>query len=232
MEERQYMPEISEEEFVANVERDDFLRIYGNPVRIREKNGRSLVCMAIEHYERMTRKLEDYRMDASIRYWVLEFEMPPEVKANFEKIARDNEMTPDEFFEASLLSALEHPAETAAAIRKAYEQNPDEDFGIRLIRKYPVYKGETEAQAHKRALAEEAADKAKKAALDEPTKAAEAQESPAGAQNAEAAPKAKATIMDAPESVQKDASKDESQKESGAPTSGEDGEHENHADNG
>lgn len=174
MEERLYMPEISEEEFVANVERDDFLLRYGNPVRIREKNGKSLVCMAIEYYERMTRELENYRKDEAIRYWILEFEMPPEVKANFERIARENEMTPSEFFEASLLSAIEHPTETAAAIRRECEQHPDEDFGIRLARKYPVYKGETEAQAHKRTIAEEAANKTKETAPGTPEEAAEA----------------------------------------------------------
>lgn len=156
MDERLYMPEISEEEFVANIDRDDFCRRYGNPVRIREKNGESLVCMAVEYYERMAQMAEAFLEDRDIRYWIYEFEMPQEVKDDFEKIARENEMTADEFFEASLLSAMEHPAETAAAIRKSYERYPNEDFGIRLVRKYPVHNGETEAQARKRAIVEEA----------------------------------------------------------------------------
>lgn len=43
--------------------------------------------------------------------------------------------------------------------RKAAEEAKnlkEEEVGIRLIRSYPVYKGETEAQALKRTLAEEA----------------------------------------------------------------------------
>lgn len=159
-----YMPEISEEEFVANIERDDFCRRYGNPVRIREKNGDSLVCMAIEYYERMMQRLEAFceyaasHEDDNIRYWIYEFEMPQEKKDKLEEIARENEMTVDEFFQAAVLSAIEHPKEAAATIRR--EQDSDEDCDIRLVRKYPVYKGETEAQARKRAIAEEEAAKA------------------------------------------------------------------------
>lgn len=73
-------------------------------------------------------------------------------------------MTVDEFFEAAVLSAIQNPAESAAAIRREQEQHPDEDCGFRLVRKYPVYIGETEAQARKRAIAEEEAAKREKAA--------------------------------------------------------------------
>lgn len=158
MKERMYMPEISEEEFMINIEKDDFLCRYGNPVLIREKNGDGLVCMAAEYYERMMQELEGFREEEKIRYWIYEFEMPQEIKEKLERIAAKNEMTVDEFCESVLLSAVRHPEEAESVCRE-YEQQPDKEPVIRLVRSYPVYKWETEAQALKRAITEEEAGK-------------------------------------------------------------------------
>lgn len=64
-------------------------------------------------------------------------------------------MTVSEFFQAAVLSAVQNPVETAA-IQEEWKQNPEGNLDIRLVRHYPVYKWETEAQARKRVIAEEA----------------------------------------------------------------------------
>lgn len=163
MDGRLTMPELSAEEFAENVGGNDFFRRYGNPVWIREKSGDGLVCMAREYYERMLEGPGDSCRDGDIRYWNYEFEMPQEAKDNLEKIAADNEMTTDEFFEAVILSAIQHPAETAEIVQREQNQYSDEELEICLVRQYPVHKGETRAQARKRAIAKEEAEERKKA---------------------------------------------------------------------
>ena len=59
------MPEITEDEFVAHIEDDDFLEVYGNPVIIRGKDGHhDCVLMSIKYFERIQNKLE--RMEEQI----------------------------------------------------------------------------------------------------------------------------------------------------------------------
>ncbi len=53
----EYIPQmntITQQELCDYIEEDDFLLKYGNPVIIKCDDGRQLVCMAIEYYERMT----------------------------------------------------------------------------------------------------------------------------------------------------------------------------------
>jgi len=52
------MPEITEDEFVAHIEDDDFLEVYGNPVIIRGKDGHhDCVLMSFKYYERIQNEL-------------------------------------------------------------------------------------------------------------------------------------------------------------------------------
>ena len=44
---------ITQQEFCDHIEEDDFLLRYGNPVAIKTDEGKILLCMAIEFYERM-----------------------------------------------------------------------------------------------------------------------------------------------------------------------------------
>lgn len=61
-----YMPEISEDELIAHIEDDDFVKVYGNPILIRSKDGNhDCVLMTIEYYERQIRLLEE--MEAAIQ---------------------------------------------------------------------------------------------------------------------------------------------------------------------
>ena len=47
------MPEISVSEFREHIEEDDFPLRYGNPVVINSDNGKKLVCLSWEFYERL-----------------------------------------------------------------------------------------------------------------------------------------------------------------------------------
>ncbi len=44
---------ISQQELCNHIEDDDFFLRYGNPVAIRTDDGKTLLLMAIEYYERM-----------------------------------------------------------------------------------------------------------------------------------------------------------------------------------
>lgn len=44
----------TQQEFCEHIGEDDFLLRYGNPVAIKKDEGKILLCMAIEYYERMT----------------------------------------------------------------------------------------------------------------------------------------------------------------------------------
>ena len=99
--------------------------------------------------------------DERIKYWIYEFEMPIKVRQEVEAVCALHELTPDEFFEAAVLHGIEQAKADPEGVRKKIlESEKDPELGqIHLVRYYPVYKGETEAQAYKRKLAEEAASK-------------------------------------------------------------------------
>ena len=54
-----YLPQISEDEFTAHIEDDDFFRKYGNPVVIHSEEHDELVCMSYAYYERLNNKIEE-----------------------------------------------------------------------------------------------------------------------------------------------------------------------------
>ena len=160
------LPEISAEDFGKHMAEDDFLLRYGNPVVIHRDDYRDLLCIAWEYYERLCRQidaleseLDTLHEDANIKYWIYEFEMPEKTRQELESICALHELTTDEFFQAAVLDAIRK----AEADPEGYKQScieaqePTESV-IRLVRYYPVYKGETEAQAYKRKLAEEATE--------------------------------------------------------------------------
>ena len=91
-----------------------------------------------------------------IKYWIYEFEMPEKTKQEYEILCAQHEMTPDEFFQIAILNEI-HSAE---ADQSGYHQHiignsKGVKSDVKLIRYYPVFKGETEAQARKRKFAEE-----------------------------------------------------------------------------
>ena len=45
------LPIISEEELREHIEDDNFFRRYGNPVVVRSKGRKDIVCMAWEYYQ-------------------------------------------------------------------------------------------------------------------------------------------------------------------------------------
>ena len=94
--------------------------------------------------------------DARIKYWIYEFEMPDKTRQELEAICEACEMTMDEFFEAAVRDAIHRAKTDPEGFKKScmeFWQTAEDE--IRLVRYYPVYKGETEAKALRRKLAEE-----------------------------------------------------------------------------
>ena len=49
-----YLPTLMEDEFVENIESENFFRRFGNPAMIRTKAGESIIVLSAELYDRMT----------------------------------------------------------------------------------------------------------------------------------------------------------------------------------
>ena len=174
-----HLQEISQQEFCDHIEDDDFFLAYGNPVVINAENGRSYVAMAWPLAERMLRatgrgdevdevirqakKQHNHEepapvADEKIKYWMYEFEMSDEARGRIEDYCALHELTLDEFFEEAVswtIEMAENDPEGFKKLRDEMRARSDADYEIRLVRYYPVYKGETEAMALKRTLAEE-----------------------------------------------------------------------------
>ena len=159
------LPRITEDEFVAHLDDNSFFEEYGNPVVIQSKEHGELVCMSYAYHERMYREIEAAQEAASevsmptdqtkeIDYWIYEFQMPDEEKKRLLDMAASLGMTSDEFIQASFRYAMDHPdeSEKEAKLQQIQQANA---LGIRLVKMYPVYQGETEAQAYQRAVKEE-----------------------------------------------------------------------------
>lgn len=98
--------------------------------------------------------------DDRIKYWIYELEMSEEANRMLEKQLALCEMTLDEYACAAVQSVIADP-QGARRFHEELKTHPEDGLDIRLIRYYPVYKGETEAQAKRRKIAEETAGKGK-----------------------------------------------------------------------
>ena len=47
-----YSNRITQTEFCEHIDDDDFFKVYGNPVVIETDEGKDLICMTVEYYER------------------------------------------------------------------------------------------------------------------------------------------------------------------------------------
>ena len=149
------LPEVSQEELFACVDYDDFLRRYGNPVIVKSEGYGDLVCMAREYYEHLVLDLEYYREQDPTDYWVYEFSATEERKQEFQKAAAQHGMTMDEYLVDIVESALKQVRFDPERPQEELIQKAERESGIRLVRYYPVYKGETEEQAFLRKLEQE-----------------------------------------------------------------------------
>ena len=98
--------------------------------------------------------------DKQIKYWIYEFSMSEKTRQEFDELCAFNEMTADEFFQAAVLDVIRRAKDDPEGLKQDIMENckaPATE--IQLIRCYPVYRGETEAQAYKRKLTEEAVEK-------------------------------------------------------------------------
>ena len=159
------LPRITEDDFVAHLDDSSFFEEYGNPVVILSKEHGELVCMSYAYHERMHKGIEAAQEAASevsipadqereIDYWIYEFQMPDEEKKKLLDMATSLGMTSDEFIQASFRYAMDHPDESEKEAKLQQIQRANA-LGIRLVKMYPVYQGETEAQAYRRAVKEE-----------------------------------------------------------------------------
>ena len=156
------LPEVDVDDLCASTDFNAFLRRYGNPVVVKVGGQKDLVCMAREYYEHLMWDVCTPDTDEKIKYWIYEFEMPLEEKLEFDRICAMCELTPDEFVEAAVEDALKRAKTDPEGLRKAHkeiEEHPEQYLQIHLVRYYPVFKGETEAMALKRKVAEEAGEK-------------------------------------------------------------------------
>ena len=48
-----YLPTLTEDEFIENIESENFFRKFGNPAIIRTKEGESFIVLSAELYDRM-----------------------------------------------------------------------------------------------------------------------------------------------------------------------------------
>ena len=48
-----FLPALTEDEFVENIEKDDFFRKFGNPAVIHAKSGERCIVLSVELYDRM-----------------------------------------------------------------------------------------------------------------------------------------------------------------------------------
>lgn len=48
-----YLPTMTENEFAENIGKEDFFRVYGNPVVIHTKSGESFIALSAELYDWM-----------------------------------------------------------------------------------------------------------------------------------------------------------------------------------
>ena len=157
------LPEISEKDFRCLADTDDLIRRYGNPVIIRSEEKHDLVCMAREYYEHLVQEINHLRREGNIRYWIYEFSMPLEIKQKLDRICSSYEMTMDEFFQSAVADAIRRAERDPEGLRREWEEIEEEaesEMAIQLVRCYPVYQGETEAQALRRKLKEEAEQEA------------------------------------------------------------------------
>ena len=93
--------------------------------------------------------------DKRIKYWIYEFDMSDEKQMEIEAVCTACELTFSEFVETALEDAIQRAKIDPDNLRKDIEESA-QDSEIKLVRYYPVYKGETEAQALKRTLLQEA----------------------------------------------------------------------------
>ena len=47
------LPALTEDEFIENIESENFFRRFGNPAMIRTKAGESIIVLSVELYDRM-----------------------------------------------------------------------------------------------------------------------------------------------------------------------------------
>jgi hypothetical protein len=147
--------------------KDDFLKLidegqnvfdhFSDPVRIGDGASNDMICMSVDQYDKLNNDL-DSAADSDIRYYILELSMPVEIRDQLEDLARKLEMTMDELFAASIKNFINYVNECKAKnvpLEHLFPEESSDSDEIKVIRCFPVHRGETQAQARKNALQSE-----------------------------------------------------------------------------
>ena len=104
--------------------------------------------------------MNDIHRARRIQYWIFEIEMSDKTQQEINDVCIRYKLTLDELFEAAFLNGIrEAKADPEGFKQKCRECDQDSAADVRLVRCYPVFQGETDAQAYRRKLAEESAEK-------------------------------------------------------------------------
>ena len=152
------MERISKDEFLKLIDDGkDIFDFHSDPVRIGEGSSDDLVLISADLYDELIKnKAKNTDSDADIRYYICELKMPEETRAQLEQKAKQLEMTLDELFNATLKNFIDYVESCKEKNIPPEKMFPEEDIDpeekIEFIRCYPVRRGETKAQAKKRAI--------------------------------------------------------------------------------
>lgn len=141
MEGESRMTEITGTELIKHLNAGDFEKTYPDPVKVKTEAGESLVCMTEEYYD--------------INYWNYEMEMPQATLSMLTKAADQLEMTLNEYCCVVIENAIKWAEQDPEGFEKERKESKGDNLGIQVIRSYPVHRGETEAQARKKAMEQE-----------------------------------------------------------------------------
>lgn len=105
-------------------------------------------------YQDLCAKMGVQPRQSKIKYWVYELDISARMMDVINRILQEEEMTLEEYFHMVIQDALDDPEGTKMACEKMKEHQ--KDFrDISVVRFYPVYREETQAQARHRALEQE-----------------------------------------------------------------------------
>ena len=154
------MPVITAKELGTHINDEDFPERFGDPVEVVADDDRRYACMTKNLYDRIVGETDD--RDYEIKYWIYELEFSETGKLLLDNACTIAGMSMEEFIYDALWQAMRMAKKDPEGFKRMHEKHLAERAAsditedmVRLVRYYPVYWDETEAQAHDRCLREE-----------------------------------------------------------------------------
>ena len=160
MSEEKVIAVITAEELGKHINDVDFPERFGDPVEGVADGDRRYACMTKDLYDRIAETADD--RDYEIKYWIYEFEFSETGKILLDNACTIAGMSIEEFVYDTFWQAVRMAKKDPEGFKRMHEKHPAEraasniiEDTVRLVRYYPVYWNETEAQALKRCKREE-----------------------------------------------------------------------------